>query len=214
MDTNRYTITQSQYQEQLLKVYPEKGNIISNYSREIDISDNSDGNLVKSGKINYMYAYQGKQKTKVSNILKIKGSTKKSVSAKDLKSSINIIDEALLYDNEDIFMFYSSSADSKPGKGTKEEITSSSDYSELDVTKDWRKQLSNFYMEKDSKDDIIPIIIDGIPFASVEHYFHFSKYWNIPMYQGAKRTQYNDYAMKFTFNYESSNYRSIRQNRI
>lgn len=202
MDTNRYTITQSQYQEQLLKVYPEKGNIISSYSREIDISDNSDGNLVKSGKINYMYAYQGKQKTKVSNILKIKGSTKKSVLAKDLKSSINIIDEELLYNNEDIFMFYSSSADSKPGKGTKEEITSSSDYSELDVTKDWRKQLSNFHMEKDSKDDIIPIIIDGIPFASVEHYFHFSKYWNIPMYQGAKRAQYNDYAMKFTFNYK------------
>ena len=57
-------------------------------------------------------------------------------------------------------------------------------------------------MEKDSKDDIIPIIIDGIPFASVEHYFHFSKYWNIPMYQGAKRAQYNDYAMKFTFNYK------------
>ena len=97
-----------------------------------------------------MYAYQGKQKTKVSNILKIKGSTKKSVSAKDLKSSINIIDEALLHDNEDIFMFYSSSADSEPGKGTKEEITSSSDYSELDVTKDWRKQ-STFIWKKTVK---------------------------------------------------------------
>ena len=36
----------------------------------------------------------------------------------------------------------------------------------------------------------------------MEHYFHFCKFWNVPSYTNEKREQYNEYALKFTFNYK------------
>ena len=205
IDIDNFTITYENYRELLLKSDPQLASLIPEYSRIIEVTDNSDGKLTKSNKINYFY--QSKNVPEESSKQKLKlGIHKKSKSTpiKDLKLSINIVDDSLLYDNSDIFMFYSNSAASSPGKGTKEEITSGEEYTELKVTEDWRKKLSNFHIRKDTRDNIIPIIIDGIPFASVEHYFHFSKFWNVPHFTQSKKQQYNQYAMKFTFNYSGS----------
>ena len=202
MNINNFSITYEEYREHIARVYPEHNSLLPEYQRQINIIDDSEGKLIKSGKINYTYDYKGTQKTKVSNILRVKSSKKKQLDLKTLKSSINIVDEDKLYSNDDIFMFYSASANSKPGRGTKEEINSDNQYLDLKVVEDWRKKLSNFYIRKDKKGDITPIIIDGIPFASVEHYFHFAKFWNVPSYGSDKKEQYNSYALKFTFNYK------------
>ena len=202
MNINNFSITYEEYRQYIAKVYPEQNNLLPEYQRQINIIDDSEGNLIKSGKVNYTYNYKGTQKTKVDNILRVKSIKKKQLDLKTLKSSINIIDEDKLYSNNDIFMFYSDSANSKPGRGTKEEINSESQYSDLKIVEDWRKKLSNFHIRQDKKGNITPIIIDGIPFASVEHYFHFSKFWNVASYGSDKKDQYNNYALKFTFNYK------------
>ena len=203
LDANNFSLSYEKYREEIAQVYPEQQDLLPEYQRQVSIIDNSEGNLIKAGKINYMYDFKGIQKTKVSNVLREKSKKKKkNADPREIRSTINIVDEDKLYNNEDIFMFYSASADSKPGRGTKEDISSGQEYTELKVTKDWRKKLSNFHIRKDKKDNITPIIIDGIPFASVEHYFHFCKFWNVPSYTNEKKQQYNEYALKFTFNYK------------
>ena len=77
-------------------------------------------------------------------------------------------------------------------------------YDKLNAIKDWRKKLSNFHISRDGKGNIIPIIIDGMPFATVEHFFHFSKFWNNPNFQGPKKIQYNNHAMKFRLDYKGT----------
>jgi predicted NAD-dependent protein-ADP-ribosyltransferase YbiA (DUF1768 family) len=67
----------------------------------------------------------------------------------------------------DKFLFYSKSADAKPGKGTGEMLINDS-YEELSKIKDWRKMLSNFY--------ISPFILDNNEWNSVEHFFHAVKF--------------------------------------
>lgn len=70
----------------------------------------------------------------------------------------------------DRFVFYSKSANKKPGFGTGEEKNTNIDYSELQEIKDWRKALSNFY--------ISPFILDDNVWNSVEHFFHAVKFRN------------------------------------
>lgn len=70
----------------------------------------------------------------------------------------------------DKFVFYSKSADKKPGFGTGEEKNTNTDYSELAKIKDWRKVLSNFYVS--------PFILDDNSWNSVEHFFHAVKFRN------------------------------------
>lgn len=67
----------------------------------------------------------------------------------------------------DKFIFYSKSADAKPGRGTGETIINDI-YEELSKIKDWRKMLSNFY--------ISPFILDDNEWNSVEHFFHAVKF--------------------------------------
>ena len=38
---------------------------------------------------------------------------------------------------------------------------------------------------------MIKMIIDGIAFASVEHYFHYRKHWEVPAFGGEKKRQHS-----------------------
>ena len=76
---------------------------------------------------------------------------------------------------KDTFVFYSKSADNKPGKnkgsGWLENVENENKYNKLDKIKDWRKMLSNFY--------ISPFILDGKEWNSVEHFFHAVKFRDV-----------------------------------
>lgn len=66
-----------------------------------------------------------------------------------------------------MFLFYSKSADRPPCYGIHEK-GNIKDYEQLSKISNWRKKLSNFH--------IAPIKIDGLTYASVEHYFHAQKF--------------------------------------
>ena len=78
--------------------------------------------------------------------------------------------EGELYDSETVFQFFSRSADDKPGKGRGEKLKSGDElkYAELASIPDWRKRLSNFYIEA--------FELDGHTWSSVEHYYQASKF--------------------------------------
>jgi len=75
-------------------------------------------------------------------------------------------------DRSDVFVFYSKSADRLPGKGSGESLESNDHikYRELSMIPDWRKMLSNFYLST--------FELDGLMWASVEHYYQGSKFKN------------------------------------
>lgn len=66
----------------------------------------------------------------------------------------------------DRFVFYSGSADKKPGNGVNESGDPSK-YKELSKIKDWRKVLSNFH--------VYPFKYDGYTWNSIEHVFQSKK---------------------------------------
>jgi predicted NAD-dependent protein-ADP-ribosyltransferase YbiA (DUF1768 family) len=68
----------------------------------------------------------------------------------------------------DKFQFWSKSSDKEPGKGTGEYVDNVKEYKELIKTKDWRKMLSNFYISS--------FVLDGKTWASVEHFYHATKF--------------------------------------
>lgn len=87
-------------------------------------------------------------------------------------------DQNLFNDNA-IFMFYSKSANKKPGKGKGETIPDDRliEFNELAKMKDWRKVLSNFYMKPKRDGEVEPLFeLDGLKWASVEHYYHANKF--------------------------------------
>lgn len=79
-----------------------------------------------------------------------------------------------LYNPETVFKFYSLSADRSPGKGPGEKIKSGdeSKYLRLSEHPDWRKMLSNFWIE--------PFVLEGKRWQSVEHYYQGSKFKGTP----------------------------------
>ena len=81
------------------------------------------------------------------------------------------IEQVGLYNPSIILQFYSKSANQhKPGKGSGEQMNDKFllDYEELSVIPEWRRKLSNFWVE--------PFKLDGHMWSSVEHYYQASKF--------------------------------------
>src|SRR3989338_8250218 len=71
--------------------------------------------------------------------------------------------------NDDVFAFYSASANAAPGYGSNEKHLSQDDYTSLKNITNWRQILSNFYECK--------LRFLNRTFISAEHLYHAIKYY-------------------------------------
>jgi predicted NAD-dependent protein-ADP-ribosyltransferase YbiA (DUF1768 family) len=101
-------------------------------------------------------------------------STPKELSIPSDETILNLYKMDGLYNPETVFKFYSNSADRAPGKGAGEKIKPGDEtkYGRLSEMPDWRKMLSNFWIE--------PFELDGKRWQSVEHYYQGSKFKGTP----------------------------------
>jgi predicted NAD-dependent protein-ADP-ribosyltransferase YbiA (DUF1768 family) len=110
---------------------------------------------------------------------KFKASQKKSVIKESLYEDLSESKLRGLYDDNVVLIFYSKSNDKPlPGKGSGEKIPNDrlKEFSELAIIPEWRKKLSNFWVQKNDKGEIESFTIDNHKWASVEHYYQASKF--------------------------------------
>jgi predicted NAD-dependent protein-ADP-ribosyltransferase YbiA (DUF1768 family) len=92
-----------------------------------------------------------------------------------------------LFNDDTVFYFREGSANKKPGKAVgktmHEKIKDEAKFKDLEKIKDWRKVLSNMhyngadYVERVEGGEIEPLFeLDGLKWASVEHYYHANKF--------------------------------------
>jgi predicted NAD-dependent protein-ADP-ribosyltransferase YbiA (DUF1768 family) len=103
----------------------------------------------------------------------IESNTLKSISIPSDETILNLHNSDL-YNPETVFKFYSLSSDRAPGKGAGEKIKSGDEekYIRLSERPDWRKMLSNFWIES--------FELEGKRWQSVEHYYQGSKFKENP----------------------------------
>jgi predicted NAD-dependent protein-ADP-ribosyltransferase YbiA (DUF1768 family) len=102
---------------------------------------------------------------------KFKASLKKNVVKEEYYEDLTEAKLRGLYNDDIVFQFYSKSLDKPlPGKGNGEKIPNDRlrEYSTLASIPQWRKKLSNFWVQ--------PFTLDNHRWASVEHYFQGSKF--------------------------------------
>jgi len=102
---------------------------------------------------------------------KFKASLKKNVIKEEYYEDLTEAKLRGLYNDDIVFQFYSKSLDKPlPGKGNGEKISNDRlrEYSTLASIPQWRKKLSNFWVQ--------PFTLDNHRWASVEHYFQGSKF--------------------------------------
>ena len=96
--------------------------------------------------------------------------TKKPISKSSNTSHPKTKSLKQMFNEDTVFVFYSKSASAKPGMGKNETIPEEKKamYEELNAIPQWRQKLSNFWMQ--------PFKVDGLHWASVEHYYQGSKF--------------------------------------
>jgi predicted NAD-dependent protein-ADP-ribosyltransferase YbiA (DUF1768 family) len=102
---------------------------------------------------------------------KFKASQKKSVIKESQYEDLTEAKLRGLYNDDIVFQFYSKSLDKPlPGKGSGEKIPNDRlrEYSTLASIPQWRKKLSNFWIQ--------PFTLDNHKWSSVEHYYEGSKF--------------------------------------
>jgi predicted NAD-dependent protein-ADP-ribosyltransferase YbiA (DUF1768 family) len=107
----------------------------------------------------------------IPDFLKFKASQKKSVIKEAQYEDLTESKLRGLYNDDIIFQFYSKSLDKPlPGKGSGEKIPNDRlrEYSTLASIPQWRKKLSNFWVQ--------PFTLDNHQWSSVEHYYQGSKF--------------------------------------
>ncbi len=88
-------------------------------------------------------------------------------------------EDGALFTEDVEFVFYSKSADKKPGMGSGEKINDENklEYNELAKIPHWRRVLSNFYTKEKVDGNVVPLfVLDGLRWASVEHFYHANKF--------------------------------------
>jgi len=115
-----------------------------------------------------------KPKTNTVKPKTVKSKTVKSKTVKPktvkLKTKEPIKSPKKMFNEDTAFVFYSKSAAAKPGMGKNEKIPEEKKdmYTELSAIPQWRQKLSNFWMQT--------FKLDGLHWASVEHYYQGSKF--------------------------------------
>ena len=124
--------------------------------------------------------------TEVKN--KVKNKVKKKHKKTNITTNITTEDEVVptpegkdLFNEDTVFYFHSGSSNKPPGKSKGKTINEKirdediPKYSALKKIKGWRRVLSNMYVKPTEKPSTL-FELDGLKWASVEHYYHANKF--------------------------------------